>query len=223
MSKRTILMMAVIWLAACGPATAAVTVYTDEASFLTATGSPQYLIDFETFGDGSTVVGDPIVDGTEWSDLGVQFSPAPPSDVLQLTDSGNTVTSGTHALFSPSPFDHSNYVITFSTPVESVGFWLIDSELTDPVEELVLYDASDNPLLSMTPPFLGYITTGPESNYFLGYTSDTPISKIALIEHANDDDGVGFDDFRYTVPEPTSIGLMGLGGLALLRRRKNHA
>ena len=50
---------------------AGVVEFTDEVSFISETGNQQYFIDFESYGDGNSITGEPTIDGDEWLNLGI--------------------------------------------------------------------------------------------------------------------------------------------------------
>ena len=47
-----------------------------------------------------------------------------------------------------------------------------------------------------------------------------PLIKRVFISESDNVDGVGIDDLRFTVPEPATLSLMALSGLAMMRRKK---
>ena len=59
---------------------------------------------------------------------------------------------------------------------------------------------------------------------FFGITTDGPFTTVRIIQQTGGDlenRGALFDNFQYTtVPEPTSLALLGLGGLLVARRRR---
>jgi len=228
--NRAILIVCVCVPAMClSHANAAITVYTDEAVFVQATGQPEHSIDFETFGDGTPVGGGPAVAGSEWLSHGIAFTPELPDTYLHLwtSDIYWTAASPIHGLYVHTSeamwWDGSSYIMTFSTPVRALGFTLCDNEDGYPDEQIVLYGAADQVLGTYPMPYYGSGTGGPEANYFRGFASDTPVARVLIHEYSGDGDGMILDDMIFTVPEPATLSLLTLGALAMLRRRKRGA
>jgi hypothetical protein len=72
------------------------------------------------------------------------------------------------------------------------------------------------------------IVVGGLADAFYGFSRDLGVQDIAGISIFNDDaGGIGFDNLKFdvpstaTVPEPSTLTLMGLGALFLRRRRRN--
>ena len=65
------------------------------------------------------------------------------------------------------------------------------------------------------------ITIGDKSWAFMGWTFDSPINKISILQGQSMSDSWGIDTVSFTtVPEPGAVLLGGLGMLTLLRRRR---
>lgn len=142
------------------------------------------------------------------------------NDDLSITVEGMMDTAGT-ANVSGGEFEgelfpdsgHSAYVHTFDTPVIAFGQFYegaasglgLQIETADGnVDILDFYSGFDDG--------------------FLGYIGSTPISSVRIIG-GTDDTAVGeiYDaaDVSYAfIPAPGSVALMGLGGLAAVRRRR---
>ena len=165
-------------------------------------GEPDYKIDFETYGDGSPVVGEPIVDGNEWLNLGIQFDEMEIGFSMILSEKAGIAVSPTHALatagLSPGN-DRSSRLITFSTPVISFGSYIVDNETTSTSEKIILKDKYGNIIKEFAMP------VGPAlSKDFRGYLSSVPIAEVRILE-ANDGEGALLDDVMYSVPILISI------------------
>ncbi len=195
---------------------AGVVEFTDEAAFTTAAGEPQHFIDFETYGNGTPVVGQPSIDGDEWSNFGIQFDALEVGDSLLLYDdpgSKGEYVSPIHALLAPDETDITSYLITFSTPVESFGMYIVGNETGSVTERIILKDDSGTVLGDYDMPFGG----GDDDAFFRGYLTNTPIAEVHIIEDL-DGEGLLLDNVMYSVPEPAMLLLLSLGGLALRRR-----
>jgi hypothetical protein len=177
---------------------AGVVEFTDEVSFKNATGDPQYFIDFESYGDGTPVVGAPTVEGDEWLNLGIQFAATELGDGLMLYEGENV--SPTHALIDSAGSDITSYLITFSTPVVSFGVYIVDSEITSINEKIILKDDNGNILGEFAMPVHPDGTSGSYiSKEFRGYISDIPIAEVHIIEDL-DSEGLLLDNVMYSVP-----------------------
>ncbi len=195
---------------------AGVVEFTDEASFISGTGSPQYFIDFESDGDGNPFdpCDVPIV-GDEWLNLGIQFAELESgfenSLILSAKAGMNVSPTGApgHALatagLSPGN-DRSSRLITFSTPVISFGVYIVDNETTSPTERIILKDENGNVIGDFPMPGgAGPAPPLPIAHDFRGYSSTIPIAEVHIIE-ANDNEGSFLDNVMYSVPEPPCEG-----------------
>lgn len=193
---------------------AGVVEFTDEATFKNDTGNPQYFIDFESYGDGTSVPpGDVPINGDEWLNLGIQFaeietgfsmilSAKPGMNVSPTNDPGHAL-----AIAGLSPGnDRSSFLITFPTPVISFGVYIVDNETGGPgaypMERIILKDEDGNIIGDFAMPGgAGPAPPLPIAHDFIGYSSTIPIAEVHLIE-ANDGEGALLDNVMYSVPEP---------------------
>ncbi len=198
---RSIIQVTIFVLCISSVCVAGVVEFTDEVTFKNDTGNPQYFIDFETYGDGTPVPpNQPTISGNEWSNLGIQFAAVKSgADLVLYNDPGSKgeYVSPIHTLDAWG--DISSILITFSTPVVSFGVYIVDNETTSPTESIILKDENGNVLGNFAMP------VGPSlSKDFRGYSSDTPIAEIHIIEDL-DGEGLTLDNVMYSVPEPVLV------------------
>ena len=119
-------------------------------------------------------------------------------------------------------YRNNGATFSFATPIDSFGAYFTGWQLSGQTLNIGYLDGSTD-VLNMP---AGMSSGG---TLFFGFTDvGASITSIDYIAGggASGTDAVGFDDVRYgnvTVPEPTSIALMGLGliGLGISRRRKS--
>lgn len=122
-------------------------------------------------------------------------------------------TSSVEMLNGGHPFDPEQ--IDFSVNVNTVGVFA-SGGVFNGIFVLTAFDANNN--------FLGgnSIQTAVGQWGFLGFSSNTNIARVVLTEVSNADYFV-YDDFSYdAVPEPATMAALGLGVVALLRRRRKN-
>jgi len=185
------------------------------------------VINFETDGAGNTLN---IPEGStqdlysdEYSSQGVLFD----HDILWVNDHGADFEAAQAIGGSPqisipgSSGTMTDLVISFSVPVKTVGLWVIDRNDKPNVPSLEARDGSGNILGTVT--FAGDFVDGSVGlvDYgFLGVSCDTTIKSIRLSY-----DFTGFDNLTFgpeTVPEPGCLALLGVGAVAMLRRRRRR-
>ena len=179
-------------------------VFNDQTSFLNAVGSV-VTEDFEDEPAGHPDYG--ALSAMTFDDFSATSTPA----ALKVLDAEwygnhNTTPGGRKYLSADTDVGSrsSEVTITFDYVLSALGFYLID------IEDFMEITIGGN---LYTVPGNG---TGGES--YFGIISDSPFSVVHL-DMGVTDSHTSMDDFAY-VPEPTTICLLGLGGLSLLRRRR---
>lgn len=187
---------------------------------------PTTVIDFETDGSGGAVglanAGLAGMPAGEYAGLGVTFSPA----VNWVNDGGASFDAAQTLAGSPEiaiSYDDGDgpetFSILFSVPVRSVGLVVIDnnSDLFGDPPVFTAYDNGDNPLGMVT--FSGVAvdgTVGSADYGFLGLCADVDIARLEITK-----DAAIFDDLTFSsMPSPGALGLFGLAGLGVARRRR---
>ncbi len=206
-SRKGQMLIILIWLAfmTTNVAWAGVSVYTERSEFLAATGSPSYAITFETYGDGTSIIGEIPITGYEWLNQGILIETIDAQASMTLEEEDHTWTSSspTHSLMNWSDAGSNDEFysrLTFANPVRSAGLVIVDSEFYSEGDSIDVYDARGEMLLSLPIPYYGVGTGGPEANFFLGFGSDTPIGSI-VIHEGLDGKGIALDDILYTAHE----------------------
>jgi len=157
------------------------------------------------------------------ADLGNHFDVDTSEQFLQIWNDPPHATHGDQLLFwyaapALTPAAHVNFSNFFAAnePINSFGLHVIDWASAEASGTLsITTDAGHEFTIAVSPPY------PPEWNtLFFGFVVDEPFTAVALATTA--DDGWVLVDEVY-LPEPTSLGLLGLGGLAVLRRRRRTA
>ena len=112
-------------------------------------------------------------------------------------------------------------ILPGSAPIRAFAFTLVDSHRGDG-ESFSIYDAADDMLGSTID--IPYEIGGDDDDrvHFLGVVSSSPIVRIEFDEGLGDDD-IAIGDMRFAaIPEPATMSLLAMGGLAMLRRRREQ-
>lgn len=222
-----ILVSAAIALLAATGATAAPTVYNDEAAFRAAVGSVT-AYGFEVHGLAEGVeLASPLSAGDLDNSFDLAFTGL---NSFQIDNSAGSpgLADGTRCIFSHSVVG-ANYTLTFSNfygsgaNIAAFGLTVTDfaSNITDPAS--ITYSAGN---LSGT--LLTVDAGQPDyTQNFVGLTV-SPAEAFDAITLTFDDNLSGFqyfDEVLYAVPEPATLGLVAVGaaGLVARRRRKRLA
>jgi len=158
-----------------------------ESFFLDMLNDPNVSIDFDDHPTGT-------ISGTEWQSLGVAFSqPDGGGLVLVTADENRTPQSLPNALWPSS--GNERFEMTFGSGKTAVGFWLIDSEYNEYLNDTIdFFDSEGNLLLRIPVPFTNFTTNSTEANFFIGVISNIPLARVLVNELGGDNESVGLDN-----------------------------
>ncbi len=201
------------------PIQAAVTIYSDLPTFQAASDTT-VVVNFNAFPAFYTNYY--IPPNAPYIEGGVTFTPVdslPFAPNLYVETPSLPATSGlavanTENVLTASGNEHFDF--TFSASPTAIGFDTFTNDAAPPV--VTIYDTTDDVLATIN------LSQAPDSQGFFGVTSTVPIGKIDWLATDGQNVNTGVADFRVgTVPEPTSLSLLGLGAGALLSRRRRHS
>jgi hypothetical protein len=179
---------------------AQMTIYSNEAAF-TAAAPSSTLINFE---DRNTSQGRVSFVGNEYAASGVTFSSPnaqplwvyPPRTGDLWTWPSNYLSPGNEPFGVNVDSNEDSLTLTFNPSVAAVGWTFLDMPNPSAVT-IRVYDQS-NALIHETLNGVG-IAVGVEGNGFWGILSPTkPIARVEIIDTANNNDDVAYDNFRFT-------------------------
>ncbi len=198
----------------------------DDVSFFSSISHT--MINFNTYASG-----DPVVLGQgsettmyydEYIDDGVVFDYRPygdpNGDMSYVNDGGADFDAaqaigGSLNIAIPGGAEDS-FAMVFNVPVRAFGFWVVNNN-TEPNGVTFTAKNSSGDVLE-TVSLEGSLidgTIGVADYGFMGVWADEDIARVEITK-----DAAILDDLRFSeLPEPATMGLLALGGLALLRRR----
>jgi hypothetical protein len=210
-------------LCAVGPATAALTTYTDEATFLANAGTTV----MESFENIAVTPGATLLPGFAASELDNHFDVDGFSSGFQIWDDPAHATDGDQAMFwlaqNPTPFpnnDDKSFTLSnfdaLSASITALGMYIVDWSTAPATGTLTFSnDNGESVIVAESPPSLPDWET-----FFFGVISDVPFTSGTLT--TNTDDGWHLiDEVHYSVaaaaaPEPATLFLLAVGGIGVL-------
>ena len=211
--RRAIVVACTIFLGIGNAASAAVTVYTAEGDFHAASA----IVSTETFDSypptgywAATVTLDDVIYetelnpwGPEWG-IGVHLGPGyvtSPNDFGSLWPAWDTMS------FGDGQYAHA------------LGFWMLSGGLSPTPHWEILVQETSGAVELIDVSFTN------DARYY-GFDSDVGIRQITVRDYAGDEVSFNwsYDNIAHSqvLPEPATMGLLALGGAAVLRRRRSN-
>lgn len=146
----------------------------------------------------------------------ISFSQPISSFAFRLGDFGDPGTSGGLALYSGLQITSRNTAVNGSL---DTLVWDDPVRVSETGAQLDLSQSTGVP--GYTP-----MNIGDDQWAFMAWTFDTPVDEITINQSQSTDDSWGIDTISFStvaVPEPSSVAMIALGSLALLRRMRRKA
>jgi len=197
-------MVLVGFVIAAQPA-AALIIFNNETDFLNAAGP----LSFEGF-EGLTANNANSLATITASDFVVTASNTG-LGIFNIPIAGQFATEGDQFLDHQSGLNVTT-TFTFDLGINSFGFDLIDYGDFGTGQLTLVNDVGDNAVVA--------VAGGGDGNVqYFGLISDFVFTE-AILTNTISGEAFGFDKVSYGIPEPGTVCLLGLGGLALIRRRR---
>jgi hypothetical protein len=199
----------------------AISVFTDEASFIAALSGPQSLLDFNSAPLAS-------ITGNEFSAQGFLFS-SPVAGSLEVAPP-DFFSSSRYLNVGERPMvccdgDNDSLNVTIVGNWRAVGFSFVDGFVPSGSESIAFLDTLGNTIYSRS--------SSDGAVGFIGLLADTAIGSIVITEAPNDVDDIGYDNFRLgnavpisSVPDSGStLALLSIAcaGMTWFQRRRTAA
>lgn len=216
--KRFVLGLSLGALCAAGPVNAALTTYTDEATFL-ANAGPTVM---ESFENAPVTDGAVLLPGLTAAELDDHFDVDGFSSSFQIWNDPPHATDGDQALFwlaqNPTPppnDDDKSFTLSnfdgLSSSITALGMYIVDWASAGATGTLTFSnDNGESVIVAESPPSL------PDwSTFFFGVVSDTPFTSGTFTTNTDDGwhliDSVYYSAAEAQVPAPATLFLLALG------------